>query len=83
MGRTFALAEFARLAAAVDPTSLEGSTLADRIGLVAGQRGRVPPAVGDGDDIVDPYRQELDVARACAARIDAAVGVLCDVLAGP
>jgi protein-tyrosine phosphatase len=80
IGRTFAMAEFARLATPVRSTALAGRDLADRVRVVAARRGLVPPPAGDEDDIADPYRRPLTAARACAARIASTLDPVLDVL---
>lgn len=72
--RTFTLQEFARLVGR--PGQLEPTPPADPAGLVAQAAAvrHLDGPVGDGaDDVPDPYRAELAVARAVAAQIAATV----------
>jgi protein-tyrosine phosphatase len=71
MRRTFTLREFVRLAEAVPADSAGGRP--ERVARIAAQRGVVPAVAPGADDIRDPFRRSLDVARTCAAEISAAV----------
>lgn len=74
--RTFTMREFARLAAGL-PSTDGGAVTADalraRVAATAEQRGWSEPPAPGADEIGDPYGASLDVARACAAQIAAAV----------
>jgi protein-tyrosine phosphatase len=80
--RVFTLREFARLGNGLPPEAppSSGLDLRVRVTQVAAQRGVVDPAAPGEDDIADPFRAPLDVARACAARIAAAVNDVAAVL---
>lgn len=73
--RTFTLREFGRLGAGLPP--LAGAPtrqlLRHRVAEVAGQRGWVDAPDPGADEIGDPFRASLDVARRTAAEIHAAV----------
>jgi protein-tyrosine phosphatase len=81
IGRTFTMAEFARLAASLDDATLSDHDPADRVRMVAGQRGRVPPPANAADDIADVYREPLAMARTCASRIESTLRPVLDLLA--
>jgi protein-tyrosine phosphatase len=75
--RAFTLLEFVRLGAPLTPAGQDEDGLRRRVAEVAGQRGLVDPPEPGADDIADPYRQPMDVVRACGAQISAAIdGVL-------
>lgn len=80
--RTFTLAEFARLAAALDAD--DRAALDDAEALVesvAAMRGfAVPPVSPADDDIDDPYRRSLEVHAAVAERVDRIVDSVAEAL---
>ena len=81
---TFTLPEFARLAAAADPRSIEAAGLADAFSALvraaAAQRGIVRPRAPQDDDIRDPYGASPEVFQACAAAVAAPVDAILDVV---
>jgi protein-tyrosine phosphatase len=78
---TFTLPEFARLAAAVDASTLP-RPLAERfpalVKAAAAKRGLVRPASPDDDDVKDPYGRSREVFAVCA---DAVAGPVDQILA--
>ncbi len=87
LGRVFALREFARLAAPVDPAALPAHPVARTHAMVeqAGlRRGLLPPGDPDDDDVVpDPMRHDEDAHHRAAVLIRAAVEAIVDVIAPP
>ncbi len=84
--RTFTLREFARLAAAVDPTALPDGDPAERaralVKAAAGKRGLVPPETPADDDLADPYHAPESAFAACAALIQEALRAPLELLGG-
>jgi protein-tyrosine phosphatase len=86
----FTLPEFARLMAHaarsddVDLPSWPGESLAswmrDALAEIGAQRGLVPPVAAADDEIVDPYRRELDVYERSADAVAAAVTTVFDAV---
>ena len=79
---TFALREFARLAAAVDGTTLPAHPVARAHALVEQvrlQRGLVPPDPG-GDDVPDPMGRSRDAHHLAAVLTRAALTTVLDVV---
>ncbi len=86
LGRAFALREFARLAASVDPAALPAHPVARAHAMVeqAGQRrGLLPPADPDDDVVPDPMGHGQDAHHRAAVLIRAAVEAIVDVIAPP
>ena len=85
-GRTFTLREFARLAAAVDPTALPASDPVERarelVRAAAGKRGLVPPASPRDDDLADPYQGPERGFAVCADLVQRTLTGPLDLLAG-
>lgn len=81
--RTFTLRELARLVDGIDPATLEGADVAQRLtnllplaAAQRGQRGSVP----DDDDVVDPYGHGDDVYARSYAELTTAVNAITAVL---
>ena len=83
---TFTLLEFARLLTAVDPAELPGGDLEERARAVvrgaASKRGIVRPPTPDDDDLSDPYHAPASAFTLCAQRVQAALVLPMDLLAG-
>ncbi len=84
--RTFTLREFARLTCVVDPAELPSGDTAERaralVRAAAGNRGLVPPASPQDDDLEDPYRAPESAFRSCAALVQQALKGPLDLLVG-
>lgn len=84
--RTFTLREFARLSAAVDPTTLPTGDGVERaralVKAVAAQRGLVPPQRPTDDDVTDPYLAPASAFAACGALVHATLQGPLDLLGG-
>jgi protein-tyrosine phosphatase len=85
--KTFTIAEFALLAAAVDPDPLSGDGPADRARELAEAaldlRGIVQPGTPKDLDVADPYMREFDVYRRTGKQLDEALTVIADAIAAP
>lgn len=77
--RTLTLKEFVRLARGLDRPGKNRQTL---VADVAARRGLSGAAAFGEDDIIDPYRQPIDLARVSAEQIHDAVQDLLVIL-GP
>lgn len=68
--RTFTLREFARLSAAIDPSTLPPGDPVERatalVRVAASRRGLVPPDRPVDDDLADPYQAPASAFAACA-----------------
>lgn len=76
--RTFTMREFARLGAELGPLAgpVTEAALRGRVADVADRRGWSDPPEPGVDDIGDPYRASMEVARACVAELaDAVAGI--------
>ena len=84
--RTFTLREFARLTAAVDPSSLPTADPVERaralVAAAAGNRGLVPPQRPRDDDVDDPYQAPASAFTACGALIHETLQGPLDLLGG-
>jgi protein-tyrosine phosphatase len=69
VGRTFTLAELARLLTdtPIPPSPVSAAALA---AAAAARRGQVQPAIGDSDDLQDPYGGSRTAFERCARRIE-------------
>lgn len=80
--RTFTLKEFARLLAELDSGELPAGSVAERlraaVPLVAARRRQVPDR--RLDDVVDPYRQPVEVQGTAFADIERAVTAIVSVI---
>jgi protein-tyrosine phosphatase len=84
--RTFTLREFARLAAAVDASTV-AADVADPVerarqlvSAAAGQRGYVRAEIVTDDDVADPYRRSAAAFQEAGAEIRAAVDAIVELL---
>lgn len=80
--RTFTLRQFGRLAAAATPPGPTSpmDLLPTVVSAVARARGRVQPAPADADDLPDPVGGTAADFRRCAARIEAALRPVVDLI---
>ena len=86
LSRTFAVREFARLAAAVDPAELPDEPVARAHALVVAaraRRGLLPPVPPDEERVPDPIRGGPDEHHAAAVLLRDAVTTVVDAVAPP
>ncbi|MGY1659593.1 low molecular weight phosphatase family protein [Geodermatophilus sp. SYSU D00705] len=86
LSTTFALREFARLAASIVPTALPADPVPRAHALVEAvrrHRGLVPPVSPAEDDVLDPMGGPVREHAAAAQSIDDAVRIIVDILAPP
>ena len=87
IGRTFALRQFARLAAASAGSRCTSATVPGRlrelVDVVNAGRHLVPTVSADLDDLPDPVDQPIEAFRECAREIWRSVSTIVGVIAAP
>lgn len=80
--RTFTMREFGRLGRELPPlpAPVSSEALRTRVAEVSGQRGHVEPAEPDADEIGDPFRAALKIARQRADQVAEAVDAIISAL---